>query len=131
MLYLFILLNVVIITSLIYNRYAPVRGISCIKIENALVNKKVVLVDLRDYNEAAKQPVFQALNIPSAYLKRYYHSIKDQDIIIITADEISKNTGIRFLRRKGCHVVAYSYAVKSEKRRINKSCLEGGIASGI
>jgi rhodanese-related sulfurtransferase len=131
MLYFLTLIIAITMVNMFYNRYVSIRGVRCINMGNVVLDKNLVLLDLRDYNEAAKEPINEAYNLPSAYLKRHYRTIKNHDIIILVADEMSKNTGIRSLRRKGFHVVGYSFIGDNKQQFLNKCCMEGGVMNGV
>ncbi|PLR76297.1 sulfurtransferase [Bacillus sp. V3-13] len=94
----------------IYRRYFPVYGVPCkdIKIEHG--NKIEVILDLRDYNVAAKDPVNGALNIPIAYLNRSFQEVPRKEVHILASDKLEKNIGVRILRQKGFKVIGYALA---------------------
>ncbi|PLR83695.1 hypothetical protein [Bacillus sp. V33-4] len=100
-----IILGVMIVN--IYKRYIPVSGVRNIYWFNhdlEIIN----IVDLRDYNVAYKNPILGSINIPVAYLKRHYTEIQNSSIHVVASDQLEKNMGIRFLRRKGIRVVGYT-----------------------
>jgi rhodanese-related sulfurtransferase len=68
----------------------------------------VVYVDLRDYQDSAKNPVQGAINIPCGYLKRYRKEIPDTPIVIIASSEVEKNFGARMLKKYGFNVKGYT-----------------------
>lgn len=106
-----------LLLATLYHRYYPVSGIPCIDISDERI-KDMVVLDIRDYNETAEQPIANSLHIPYAYLKRHFSTIPSKSVHIIANDEIEKNLGIRFLRRHGFDVQSYSI--------IHCPCREGG-----
>ncbi|MDP4084114.1 MAG: hypothetical protein Q8934_05800 [Bacillota bacterium] len=88
-----------------YKRYIPVFGISAV-LENKLENDSVLL-DLRDYQTSYNKPIKGSINIPFAYLKRYYKEIPNKKILILASDTIEKNLAIRFLLRRGFSISGF------------------------
>lgn len=81
----------------------------CTDLQNkSQVDEDVILIDLRDYNISTKNPISEAINIPIAYLKRYYRDIHAKKVHVIASDQLEKNMGIRFLRKKGFKISSYS-----------------------
>ncbi|WP_246943702.1 hypothetical protein [Bacillus pinisoli] len=76
-------------------------------IEEAQFKGPMVLLDVRDYNDSYHSPVKGAVNIPIAYLRRYYEEIPKHNILLIVSNHIEKKAGIRCLRRKGFEVIGY------------------------
>lgn len=111
MLLLFYALLAIIVTE-IYKRYVPVHGIS--SVSQDLFQENVVLLDLRDYQTTYKCPICHSVNIPFAYLKRYYEEIPDKKIIVLASDTVEKNLAIRFLIRKNFAI--QGYMIMNEKR---------------
>ena len=100
------LLGVVIVFLCIeiYKRYYPVKGISCR--ENVDENKNIVVLDIRDYNE--KEILTNSgIQIPYAYLKRYFGEIPDQPLHVVATDRMELNLVSRFLLRRGHHVSSF------------------------
>ncbi|MEO2076235.1 MAG: sulfurtransferase [Bacillus sp. (in: firmicutes)] len=89
----------------IYQRYVPVRGIS--PVQNFTDNGEFVLLDLRDYQTTSKEEIPNAVNIPYAYLKRYYKEIPNKKLLIIASDSIEKNLAIRFLRKRNFSIQGF------------------------
>lgn len=103
---------VLFIVTLFFNRYVPVRNVPAI---NAKVkDTDAVLVDLRDYQESANNPVNGAINIPCGYLKRYIKEIPDEHIVIIASNEVEKNFGARLLKKYGFNVKGYTITGPSQ-----------------
>lgn len=73
----------------LYRRYYPVSGVPCIDIADKRI-KDMVVLDIRDYNETAEQPIANSLHIPYAYLKRHFSTIPSKSVHIIANDEIEK-----------------------------------------
>lgn len=90
-----------------YNRYFPIFRIQNIHWKDIDTNN-TELVDVRDYQNSFNDPVKGAVNIPIAYLKRNYREINNGNVLVIAANVIEKNIGIRFLKQKGYRVVGYS-----------------------
>lgn len=100
-------LLVCICLSLVCFRYLPVWGASCKQILE-IDEKKMAIVDVRDYNQSYKDAAQTSINIPVAYLSRYFHEIPGQQVHVIAANSLEKNISIRFLRKKGYHVQSYT-----------------------
>ena len=88
-----------------YKRYIPVRGVS--PLSHFTGEKDICLLDTRDYPTSNKDPFFGFINIPYAYLKRYYRDLPSKKVFIIATDQIEKNLAIRFLRKKGFEILGY------------------------
>jgi rhodanese-related sulfurtransferase len=120
MLYLFIPILMIFI-SIIYKRYFPIYKVPCLPTMN-LRDGNIVVLDIRDYNEVSSKPIPHSLNIPYAYLKRYYTKIPNQSIHVIASDRLERNLGLRFLIHKGFHVKSYSLmefpCSKKQKKRV-------------
>jgi rhodanese-related sulfurtransferase len=98
------------LVTLYFNRYVPVRNVPAFK-GNEM---DAVFVDLRDYQDSAKNPVNGAINIPCGYLKRYRKEIPNQEIVIIASDEVEKNFGARLLKKYGYNVKGYTITGPSQ-----------------
>ncbi|GAE35535.1 hypothetical protein JCM9157_2647 [Halalkalibacter akibai JCM 9157] len=83
----------------------PVNGINYFDLESDQLRKEVVLVDVRDYNGATKLPVEGVIHLPFAYIKRHFREIKSKEVVLVVSDPILLNLSVRFLRRKGFHVI--------------------------
>jgi rhodanese-related sulfurtransferase len=105
MLYLIIPLLMILI-SVMYKRYYPIYRVPCLP-TTELQDRNIVVLDIRDYNEASSKPVLHSINIPYAYLKRHYKEIPNRTIHVIASDRLERNLGLRFLTRKGFHVKSY------------------------
>lgn len=92
--------------TFLFNRYVPVRNVPAVKVKQ----NEEIWVDVRDYQDSAKDPVTGAINIPCGYLKRYKKEIPNQQIVIIASNEVEKNFGARLLRKYGFHVKGYTIA---------------------
>lgn len=102
------LLIIAVILIFLYVRYVPVRGVPYIERTEDFHHKDILLLDLRGYTEARNNPIMGASNLPLAYLKRHYHTIKVKNLVIIASDPVCKNLGARFLKRKGFKVLGYT-----------------------
>lgn len=100
-------LGIIIFSLIIFRRYAPVYGLQQIHWEQ-LGSETAIIIDLRDYNESYLNTVSEAINIPIAYLNRYYHEIPKKNLYIVASNNMEKNIGVRFLRKKGFQVIGYS-----------------------
>jgi rhodanese-related sulfurtransferase len=108
MLIIITILSVVILLGLLTLRgYVPVLGLNNSK-WSELNKDSISIIDLRDYNDSYKNPISTAINLPIAYLNRYYKDIPNGELHVIVANHFEKNIGIRFLRKKGFRVVGYS-----------------------
>ncbi len=103
----YILLGITILI-VIYNRYVPVLCMSYFDINEINKESDKVVLDIRDYNVAYKHPAKEAINIPVAYLNRFYKEIPYQTVHLICSNALEKNVGTRILRKKGFKVVSYS-----------------------
>ena len=120
-----------VIIHAIYVRMIPVRGLRCIYDYNTLDTKNILLLDLRDYNEATKVPVSDAYNLPIVYLKRYHSTIQRRNVILIASDLLTINMGARFLKRKGFNVIGYSLTECDSMSYIRTCCAKRGTLHGI
>jgi rhodanese-related sulfurtransferase len=125
MLYLFIPILMIFI-SIIYKRYFPIYKVPCLPTMN-LRDRNIVVLDIRDYNEASSKPVPHSLNIPYAYLKRYYKEIPQQTIHVIASDRLERNLGLRFLIHKGFRVKSYFLMESPCSKKHKKGVFQYGI----
>jgi rhodanese-related sulfurtransferase len=86
----------------------PVFGVCCSELESILNNDEKTILDIRDYNASYKSSVEGAVNIPLSYLNRYAEELSSKEVHLIASNNLEKNVGIRFLRKKGFHVTSYS-----------------------
>lgn len=91
---------------LLYKSFFPV-VIKCVNPLEIECDENTVIIDLRDYNISAKQPVRDAFLLPYAYLKRYHHQLNGKKLYIIVPNVIVRNLSVRFLKSKGCDVIGY------------------------
>jgi rhodanese-related sulfurtransferase len=103
---MFIIMLIILIVS-VYRRYYPVNWIPCVSKINNSKDNNIIVLDIRDYTETSKNPVSSSLNIPYAYLKRFYKEIPNRPIHVIASDELERNLGLRFLLHRGFHVTSY------------------------
>lgn len=115
----FLIIIVSMILLFFYKRYVPVKGVHCVR---SLIkdNNTIKIIDVRDYNDSYKQPIPGSINIPVAYLKRYYPSVANNEIIIVASSTLEKNMSIRFLRKKGCQIVGYTLTNCNSKLGIDE-----------
>jgi rhodanese-related sulfurtransferase len=90
----------------IYIRYVPICLIPELTLQQLrkMNDGKITVVDLRDYNDSKLELVDNAVHVPVAYLKRSYRQLHDEEVIVIASDCITKNIGIRTLKRYGFKV---------------------------
>ncbi len=105
--WIFAILLVIIIVHILYTRYVPIKGVPCVEFNNKSKRDKVTL-DIRDYQEVAKDQVKDAIVIPVPYLRRYYSDIPSRKIYVIASTHLEKNLAIRFLKNKGFQVIGYT-----------------------
>lgn len=96
---IFILIVCIVLVLNLY-RYLPVWGVRCLQMLEIDENSTTI-VDVRDYNQSYKDVTQAAINIPVAYLNRYFHEIPGKQIHVVAATSLEKNISIRFLRKKG------------------------------
>lgn len=92
---------------MLYQRYFPVLGVRCIQLK-VLELDKIMVIDVRDFNVSYKTPIEGAINIPIAYLNRYFNDIPNRDLHLVVSSSIEKNIGTRLLRQKGFRVIGYT-----------------------
>lgn len=119
-----ILLLIVIFIG--YRRYYPIKGILCIN-KHEVKEEDITVLDIRNYNETTYDSSIQILNIPYAYLKRFYLEIPKGKIHIIAADRVELNLGIRFLRKRGFTIQSYELASCPCKNKSKKGMLGYGL----
>ncbi len=106
--YIFIFTIIVVIMFYLYQRHFPVWQVP--SLEDCCHNaseKNVVVVDVRDYQDASHKPVQGAYNLPYAYLKRHHNQIAKGEIVVVASDPVLKNLSIRFLKGHGFKVIGY------------------------
>ncbi|MBM7693332.1 hypothetical protein JOC77_002772 [Peribacillus deserti] len=84
-----------------YKRYYPVKHVPCIEKPVGLKHNNTMILDIRDYNEKGTNSGGDSMNIPYAYLNRYYGEIPSRQLHLIAS------LGMRFLRAKGFNVSSY------------------------
>ncbi|WEG17535.1 sulfurtransferase [Alkalihalophilus pseudofirmus] len=92
------------IAYFLYKRYIPVIGLKCTDIQNIKDKNEVVILDVRDFPVANKTSIDGTMNIPLAYLKRYYHDLDKKMIYLVCAERQEVNLSARFLKSKGYRV---------------------------
>jgi rhodanese-related sulfurtransferase len=122
-----LILSIFLLAVSMYNRYYPVQGVPCINEENGLTDDSITILDIRDYNEAASGSVPDSLNIPYAYLKRFYKEIPHNKIHVIASCQLELNLGLRFLKRKGFDITSYELTECRCKKKYKKGVLNYGI----
>ncbi|MFC3886265.1 sulfurtransferase [Bacillus songklensis] len=122
-----LLLPFMLLAASIYRRYYPVKGVPCIETESDWWNDTNTILDIRDYNEAARDLHSDSVNIPYAYLKRFYTEIPQGKIHVIAANKLELNLGLRFLMRKGFNVASYELKECPCNQKQKKGVLNNGI----
>jgi hypothetical protein len=89
---------------LFFRRYFPILGLKCKKWGEFDI-KNINVIDVRDYNDSYKEPISGAINIPIAYLNRYYPKIPKANLYIVASDKVGINMGVRILRKKGFQII--------------------------
>jgi len=113
-----IILSICVSISIIhflFFRYYPIYGLHDIDKAEIEINSQFV-IDVRDYNEAYKDLVDPGINIPIAYLKRYYSEIPNKDLVVVASNCMERNVGVRILRKKGFKVIGYTIPSQKKKR---------------
>lgn len=90
----------------VYFRYIPVKGVKCVDYHQ--LDQHQIKVDLRDYNDSAKELIDQAIPLPVAYIKRFHHELPNGSLYVIASSIVEKNIGIRLLKRHGYQVAGYT-----------------------
>jgi len=104
MIYIVFTISIVLL-FVIFRRYFPVKNVPY---ESKIQSVQEVIIDIRDYNIADKNPFKGSINIPVAYIERYHEEIPRDKVHLIVNDELEKNIGVRMLRKKGIRVTSYS-----------------------
>lgn len=115
MIYLFIIISLLLFE--LYKRYMPIKGIVHCDADDIDQNGEMVLLDIRDYQEAENSPIPGAINVPFAYVKRYYGTIPQKPIHLIASNCMEKNIGIRYLRKYGFSVQSCTITGKTCKEK--------------
>ena len=115
-----LLIFLIVLVVALYRRYGPVKGVLCLPVDQ--VSNRLLIVDLRDYNEVNDHVFRHALHIPVAYIKRQVPSIPRQPLHVVARDAVEKNVGIRLLCNYGYEVKSYSIAACDcrKRRRTNR-----------
>ncbi|MBM7540067.1 hypothetical protein [Amphibacillus cookii] len=101
-----VLFLVLLISYFFYMRYVPVRGIKCLNAQS--LPEHMIKIDLRDYNDAAKETIAGTISLPIAYIKRHHGQLPHIDICVIASNKVERNIGIRLLQRHGHKVLGYA-----------------------
>jgi rhodanese-related sulfurtransferase len=110
--YIIAIVSLFIIAHVLFRRYNPFLQVPCICKEHLTKQKNLVILDVRDYNEESRARMPQALNIPYAYLPRFYHEIPNGSIHVIASKALDRNLAIQFLKKKGIDVKSYTLTNK-------------------
>ncbi|MGF2616080.1 hypothetical protein FZC84_10995 [Rossellomorea vietnamensis] len=116
-----LLLIIIVISSILialYNRYFPVKGVQCsTELPSA---ESILILDVRDYNQASASPIPRAINLPVAYMERNWDDLTSTCIHIAASSSLEKNMSIRMLKRKGYEVTGYTLTEKQSPPKQNK-----------
>jgi len=104
-----------ILLSLTYKRYYPIRDVNSVSIDH--VCDKIKVIDIRDYNISYNDPIEGSINIPIAYLKRFIHEIPNNDLYLVVSNLLEKNVGVRLLRQFGFNVIGYTVVDSDENNK--------------
>lgn len=101
----FLIIAIMLILPMLYKRYVPVAGTA--KITECNQHEKTLLVDVRDFHEANRDPVSAAVHIPLPYLARQHSEIAQKEVIVVVSDKVLRNLSIRQLKKYGFNVKGY------------------------
>ncbi|MDC3412962.1 sulfurtransferase [Terrihalobacillus insolitus] len=89
-------------------------------------NHNLTFLDVRDYVVSSNDSVNNAVNIPYAYLKRYYRKINQRKgVILVVSDPLLLNVSVRFLRRKNIKIEGYYLKTENNGNLLSrKTCFE-------
>ncbi|GEL08727.1 rhodanese-like domain-containing protein [Salisediminibacterium halotolerans] len=103
-------LILILLFSVIYYsmRYIPLKGVNQISASSLTefttgtdVKNKPLVIDVREFHEAKREPVRNSTNIPLPYLKRHYPRENKSPVLIVGKDSVEINLAARFLKKKG------------------------------
>ncbi|MBO9130229.1 sulfurtransferase [Bacillus sp. 165] len=97
---------ITLVAVMLYRRYFPVRSVPCVH-QHIQTTKDVIILDIRDYNDEGIDND-GTMQIPYAYLPRYYNEIPKQPIHVVARNKLDCNLCLRFLTKKGFKVQSYS-----------------------
>lgn len=107
MIYTGITLTIIFI-RILFRRHFPIFGIPSILNLSHLNHHNGVMLDTRNYNDNSYDRVPGSIQIPYAYLARYYHEIPKEPIHLIVNNTLDRNLSVRFLREKGFEIKRYT-----------------------
>ncbi len=113
------ILIAIVIGYVLYKRYVPIKGVPCVEF-NKENNRGKITLDIRDYQEVAKDEITDAIVIPVPYLRRYYTEIPSGSIYVVASTHLEKNLAIRFLKNKGFNVIGYTLTECKCKNKISR-----------
>lgn len=102
---LIILLSMLAIYS--FKRLIPLLKFCCKESNRISHQDNTIFLDLRDYSLAHRYPVEGSINIPFAYLKRYYSEIRKSKVFLIGAEIGEIKASMNYLNKKGFEVTGY------------------------
>lgn len=92
----------------IWSRHIPVSGLT--RTDELPATERVLIIDMRDFQDSHKAPIEHAVNLPWGYLQRNHQQIPQKPIHLIVPHAVTRNGSVRYLRRKGFTVESYSFA---------------------
>ncbi|WEG12929.1 hypothetical protein PU629_00815 [Pullulanibacillus sp. KACC 23026] len=120
---MFIIIGILVVgvALKLYLNSLHLRKLPYLEIKNGVTDHldQMAILDLRDFNQSYKSPINNALNIPSAYLKRYYSEIPNKAIVIVASEPRLVAADIQFLKRKGHRIVGLLNPEPHEKCVLN------------
>lgn len=102
------LVFVLLTIRFIYYRYIPAHHVKEMDVQDALKEKSVTVLDIRDFNVSYKDPIKGSVDVPLSYLRRNLHKIANKNVYVITSDFVGKNLAIRILKQNRYGVIGYT-----------------------
>ncbi|MGM0751119.1 MAG: hypothetical protein ACQET6_04260 [Bacillota bacterium] len=106
------LLLLSVLTYMMYYRYFPVWTK---RLSSPEVTSRHVVVDVRDYQDSAKEDCHNIIAIPCGYIRRHSHDIPNGPVVVMGSNLIECNVGVRQLKRLGFKVKGY-IILESDKK---------------
>ncbi|WP_018921455.1 hypothetical protein [Salsuginibacillus kocurii] len=109
-----IILILLFLTYIIYQRYVPVPGVRDVHSSQLKEHEDWIYVDVSDEQFYNVEPNhLSIIQLPLAYLKRHHNVLGEKSIIVVAPDRAAKNLSVRILKRKGKKVKGF--AIKRAK----------------
>lgn len=111
-----ILLSVLLLSLMYYSlRFIPIRGADHLSPSSLAAleteKNKPIIIDVREFHDARRNPVQHSVNIPLPYLKRHYPREQNSPVHIVGKDRVEINLSARFLKKKGFAVSGYTQMI--------------------